>query len=345
MLNFDLPLPANLGLFAAAAAVIGFAGVRASKYADRIADRTGLGEALTGTFLLGFLTALPGLTASVVAALNGRPTLAIANAMGGIAAQTAALAVADFAYRKANLEHAAASLPNMMQAAMLSLLLTLVLLGLTGPDVTVANIHPVTLLSFAAAVGAFLLVVRIRRHPMWKPRQTEETVQDEPEPEYEEASLRGLIVKLVLTAGLTGACGAVVAEAAGSLVEQTGVSEAVVGGLLLALATSLPELVTSVAAVRRGAVTLAVSDIVGGNFFDVLFVAAADLAFLQGSIYHGAGVGPREAFMTGLAILLNLILLAGMIARQREGPANIGLESAAMLLCYGGGFLTLALWM
>ncbi|NIQ53654.1 MAG: sodium:calcium antiporter, partial [Gemmatimonadetes bacterium] len=39
------------------------------------------------------------------------------------------------------------------------------------------------------------------------------------------------------------------------------------------------------AAVRQGALTLAVSDIVGGNFFDVLFVAAADLAFLQGSIY------------------------------------------------------------
>jgi len=120
------------------------------------------------------------------------------------------------------------------------------------------------------------------------------------------------------------------------------VSETVAGAVLSGVATSLPERVTTVAAVRRGALTLAVSDIVGGNFFDVLFVFAADIVYLRGSLYHAIGVGTREAFLTVLAIMLNVVLLLGLLYRQRSGPANIGFESVLMLVLYVGGLLVLA---
>jgi cation:H+ antiporter len=55
----------------------------------------------------------------------------------------------------------------------------------------------------------------------------------------------------------------------------------VVGGLFTAVSTSLPELVTSVAAVQQGALTLAVGGIIGGNSFDVMFVAFADIAYRE----------------------------------------------------------------
>jgi cation:H+ antiporter len=115
-----------------------------------------------------------------------------------------------------------------------------------------------------------------------------------------------------------------------------------VGGLFLAVATSLPELFTSIAAVKRGALTLAVSDIVGGNFFDVLFVSAADLVYLQGSIFHAKSIGGRELFLAGLTIMLNIVLLSGLLYRQKRGPGNIGFESALMLLLYLGGFVILS---
>ena len=141
------------------------------------------------------------------------------------------------------------------------------------------------------------------------------------------------------------AAGAVIALTTGNIADETGLGETVAGGLLSGVATSLPELVTTVAAVRRGALTLAVGDIVGGNFFDVLFVFAADVFCLQGSLYHAEGVGEREDFLTGLAILLNTLLLLGLLYRQRGGPVNIGFESALMLLLYVGGFLVLSLLM
>ncbi len=342
MLEFELSLTGNVVVFVLAAVVIGFGGAKASRLADQLADSTGWGEALTGTIFLGFMTALPGFIASLVTAMKGLPAMAISNALGGIAIQTTALAVADVAYSRANLEHAAASVPNMMQTVMLLSLLVLVLLGLSSPDVTIGHVHPASILQVIVAGCAFIIVVRVRQDPMWKPVQTEETRVDRPVEENLNRDSKKLGLWLLVVAGVTGFSGAVVAEAAQNIVEKTGFSEIVVGGLLMAVATSLPELVTSVAAVRQGALTLAVSDIVGGNFFDVLFVAGADIVYLSGSIYHASEVGMREIFLATLTILLNLILLAGLIIRQREGPGGIGLESALMLAVYVLGFTVLA---
>ena len=336
---------ANVALFIAAASIIAFAGTKLASLGDRIADRTGLGEAITGTMFLGLTTALPGLAASITAALDGHPALAISNAIGGIAIQTTFLAVADAAYKKANLEHAAASVANMIQTAMLVILLTLVSMGLSGPNVAVGHVHPMTPVLFVAAAAGFWLVYRSSSEPMWQPRVTPHTVEDVPDENHVRESLSKLVAAFGVTAAVVTVAGAAVAHTAGNLAEQTGLSETVAGGLLSAVATSLPELVTTVAAVRRGALTLAVSDIVGGNFFDVLFVFAADLVYLQGSLYHAEGVSRREEFLTALAILLNATLLLGLLYRQRSGPANIGFESVLMLVMYVGGFLTVSLWM
>ncbi len=92
---------------------------------DQLADRTGLGEATAGAVLLGAATSLSGSVLSVTAAYRGHPELAASNALGGIAVQTFFLAIADMVYRRANLEHAAASAPNMMQNGLLIRLLAI----------------------------------------------------------------------------------------------------------------------------------------------------------------------------------------------------------------------------
>jgi cation:H+ antiporter len=345
MFEWSLPVWGDAAVFGAAAAAIGVAGTKSARYADQIADRTGLGEAITGMVLLGLITALPGLVASVVAALKGYPNLAIANAMGGIAIQSGALAFADVVYQKANLEHAAASIVNVMQTVILVLLLALTLAAFPSPNLTLGHVHPMTVILVLAAGAGWWLVLRTSEEPMWSPRRTAETVEDVPDPVNIALSLRKLAVQLLAAATITILGGAVVAEAAENLVTKTAIPEIVVGGLFMAVATSLPELVTSIAAVRRGALTLAVSNIVGGNFFDVLFVAAADVAYVHGSLYHGRGVGNHEMLLTALTVLMNLVLLLGLIYRQKHGPANIGFESITMLILYISGFLVLALAM
>ncbi|MFC0201204.1 hypothetical protein [Paracoccus rhizosphaerae] len=97
-----------IGAFLAAGAVIFLARLQMTGLAERLAERAGLDEALFASVLLGAVTSLSGIVVSVTAALDGRAWLAFSNSVGGIAAQTVFLALAEMFYRKGNLEHAAA---------------------------------------------------------------------------------------------------------------------------------------------------------------------------------------------------------------------------------------------
>jgi cation:H+ antiporter len=86
-----------VGVLAGAALLIAIAGTRLAGYADVLADRTGMGEIIAGAVFVGASTSLPGVVTSISPAAQGYPGLAIGNAVGGLTAQTAFLAVADLA--------------------------------------------------------------------------------------------------------------------------------------------------------------------------------------------------------------------------------------------------------
>lgn len=329
----------DIGLFIVAGLIIGIVGVRLTKVADRLADRTGLGEAVVGALFLGGTTSLPGIVASVTAAATGYPELAISNALGGIAAQTTFLAIADIVYPKANLEHAAASAANLSQGALLISLLAIPLLASSAPAFSIWHIHPLSLVLIIAYIFGLRLVANARQTPMWKPTQTAETSVDQPEAQAKEISLTRQWLKLLLFGLMIAAAGYVIAQSGGAIANQTGLSETVVGGLFTAVSTSLPELVTSIAAVRRGALTLAVGNIIGGNSFDVLFVAFADVAYRPGSIYHA--ITPSQTFVISLTILMTGILILGLLRREKHGIGNIGFESFLIVLLYISGLAML----
>jgi len=340
-MGFDEATASTLTLwFLAGTALIGVAGTRMARFADRLADRSGLGEAVTGAVLLGISTSLPGITASVTAAVGGYPTLAVANAMGGIAAQTAFLAVADLFHREANLEHAAASAANLTFATLLIGLLSLTIIGMTGPGWTLGHVDLISVVLLVAYVGGLHLAIRGRSEPMWQPRRTAATREDTPDPDAEHDSLGALVLGFTLSTVGVLVGGVLVARTATALVDQTTLTESLAGGLFTAVSTSLPELITTIAAVRRGALTMAVSDIVGGNAFDVLFVAVADVAFVSGSIY--TSTDPYALFITALAVLLNVVVLLGLLQRQPHGPAGIGFESVLVLVFYVVGIVIVA---
>lgn len=195
---------------------------------------------------------------------------------------------------------------------------------------------------FSRCIGLWL-AWKAKQHPMWQPTRTAQTIVDVPDEEQGSSSLSQLLLQFGAIALVIAAAGAAAAHTSGNVADQTGMSQALAGALLTGLATSLPELVTTVAAVRRGALTLAVSDIVGGSLLDVLLIALADLAFLSGSIFHADGVGTDEVFIAALAILLNTVLLVGLLYRQRDGPAGIGFESVTIVLMYLAGFAVLGI--
>ena len=134
--------------------------------------------------------------------------------------------------------------------------------------------------------------------------------------------------------GTVGIAGWVIAETALELSAQTGMSQAIMGTLFTSVATSLPELVTTLAAVRRGALQLAVGGIIGGNTYDVLFLALSDAAYREGSLYHA--MEPRHVFLIALALAMSAVLLLGLLRREKSGAGNIGFESVLVLAIYAG---------
>jgi len=337
----DLSLGWLAAGFVGAALVVAWAGVRLTAEADALAERTRLGGAVFGAAFLGATTSLPGIVTSVGAAAMGYPKLAVSNAVGGIAAQTVFIAFADMFYRRANLEHAAASAPNLVNGALVSTMLGWVLLSGQLPQWTLLSVHPASLVLVLGYVGGLYMAKDAQTHPMWAPEEMpKERRRVAPESE-EEQGLGRVWLKFATYGLIVGGAGYVVGQLSTSLVEQTGISETIVGTYLSAITTSLPELVTSIAAVRRGALALAVGDILGGNVFDVLFVAFSDVAYRSGSIYEHLGGDVR--LVLSLSIVLTGVALLGLLRRERSGIANIGFEGVLVIVLYAGTVVALAM--
>ena len=327
-----MELSSAILLFIIAAVIAAVAGTYLTKAADQLADLTGWGEAMFGAIFLGGVTSLPGIVTSVVAAYNGHPELAVSNAIGGIAAQTLFLSIADITYRKTNLEHAAASFTNLMQGVLLISLLAIVIIGMSGPELSVLRIHPLSLLIIAGYIVGSKMISKAKDRPMWNPRITMATVSDAPDKENIKLNLKKLTLKFIFLAIIVGIAGYTIAKTGIIIADKTGLSESLVGVLFTAIATSFPELIVAISAVKRGALTLSVGNIIGGNSFDVLFIAFADMAYSKGSILHA--ITQNQVFIMAMTMLMTSTLILGLLFREREGFGKIGWESLTIIIIY-----------
>jgi cation:H+ antiporter len=334
MFNFqETPIYLLSAIFILAAISIGIFGVKMTHVARKLAADTGMGEAVMGAVFIGASTSLSGIIASVTAASNGHAEFAVSNALGGIAAQTFFLAVADMFYRKANLEHAAASAENLMMSAFLVTLLSVHLIAFAVPSLSIFSVHPASYILLISYFFGVRLLSKTHKMPMWMPRRTSETrTEKENTHQHKKRFKEKLWLHFVLYSVVVGFAGWMLSLTGLQIVAITHLSEGLVGGVFTAVSTSLPELVIAITAVRLKSVTLAVGDIIGGNAFDTLFIAVSDVAYREGSIY--ASISNIEQFWLAITILMTGIILMGLLHRERHGIANIGWESFLVFLIY-----------
>jgi cation:H+ antiporter len=309
-------------------------GVHITLLADELAERTNLGRAVVGALFLGALTSIAEVGTSITAALSQHPELAVNNAVGSIAAQTAFIALADLAYRRANLEHAAASASNLMLIGLLLALMALLILAAATPNLSFGVVHPVSVVLVVVYLYGMRLVAQSGELPMWHAKSTAETNDEETRAPAPSGSMAWLWGRFAFVGLILAGCGAMLANSGIAIAELTGLSETFVGALLTGVTSSMPELVTAITAVRIGALTLAVSNIVGGNAFDAIIIAFADFAYVPGSIY--ADSGPVFLTLLATALLMNVVVLLGLLRRERHGLGNIGLEGVVLIALYTG---------
>jgi cation:H+ antiporter len=125
-------------------------------------------------------------------------------------------------------------------------------------------------------------------------------------------TLRRAIVGYLVAAGVILVTAPMLAGAADELAEKTGLGRTFIGTTMVALSTSLPELVTTLTAVRLGAFDLALGNIFGSNAFNMMLLVPVDLAY-SGSLL--AEVSRKHVLTCFAGILITAVAVLGQLYR------------------------------
>lgn len=148
-------------------------------------------------------------------------------------------------------------------------------------------------------------------------------------------SLRHALIGFGVTAGLLVGITPVLVSGAIGIAEVTGLGTGFVGTTLVGAATSLPELVTMLAAARLGAFDLAVGNLFGSNLFNIFILGATDLFFTQGR-FLGA-IDPVFGIVGLLALLMTTLGLINNLARVERRIFFVEVDALLLILVYLSG--------
>ena len=305
-------------IFLGSAVVIVYAGTKLSQYGDQIAEKTGLGGLWVGVLLMAGATSLPEVFTTVSASLLDAPNLAVGDLLGAVMTNMLTLGAVDLYYRRKRVWQRVA----FEHALVASLAITLT--GITGffvlldTDVTLWGVGVGSLvLAVIYVLGMRLVFLQedLKRREM----ERESVIHAEEGTRRAGGSppgLRRASMGFAAAALAILVAAPLLADSAVKIAEATGISTTFIGTSLVAITTSLPELVTTFAAVRLGAFDLAVGNLFGSNAFNMCVMFFADVAYRPGSLLNA--VNNTHAVTALVGILLMNVGLMGIIYRAKK---------------------------
>jgi cation:H+ antiporter len=340
----DCSVSANIAIFLVASVLVWIAGTRVTRYADRLQALTGMGEALVGMLLLGFISALPELAVTVTASWSGNAQLAVNNLLGGMALNVAVLAAADARIRGEALTSAIATPTPLLQAALLIVLLAIVAAATVVGDTPLLGAGAWSWAIVAVYLLALGLIRQTRGRQTWIPHHGhnrrlvgfDESAKAADDTMDTSASL---LARISIGAAVILTAGYVLSETGDRLAEQTGLGESFFGAVFLALSTSLPEISIVLAAVTIGRYEMAMADIFGANMFGLALLFVADIVYRGGPVLDQ--VGTFSTFAALLGIVVTAVFIAGLLERRHARLLDMGVDSLAVLATYAGGLVLL----
>lgn len=327
-------------LFAAAAVLVAGAGVEVARSGDELAERAGLSRLFVGMLLVAGVTSLPEVVTDVSAAVGDAPDLAVGDLFGSNMANMAILAVIDLLHRQRvwpNVEIGHARVASVAIA-----LTALAALGvLTPPGISVGWVGIDTLFLATAYVAA---VAWMRRSPVSRfgrgellPRPTGWSEADHPAAPPDDHGparpLRPVVVRFTLAALVILVAGPLLARSAEGISDESGLGLTFMGTLFVAVTTSLPELVSSIAAVRIGSYDLAVGNLFGSNAFNMAALLVVDLAYTDGPLLPA--VHPSQSVAAIGAVLLMALALAAIVHGETR-VHRLEPDAVLLLVVYAG---------
>ncbi len=293
--------------------IILFAGIKLARYGDAIAEKTGLGRLWIGLVLLAAITSMPELVTGVsAAAVVGLPDLALGTLLGSCSLNLFILALLDIFHQRTPVLTEAS--PGHVISAGWGILLMAIAAGtiFAGERVSGLALGWLGILSIVIFIAYLLGMWRMFRYE----RSRQLLAATATSPKYDEFTTRTVYIRFALAAAAVIAAGIWLAFIGDEIGETTGWSDTFVGSLFLAITTSMPELVVTMAALRLGAIDMAVADILGSNMFNIAIIAPVDLSYTQGPILSLAS--SSHLITAAVVVVMNLLVIAGLRFRQRR---------------------------
>ncbi len=351
-----MSLPILLACFFLAAGVVSAAGVTLTKSGDELGDRLNLGGSWIGLVLLSAITSMPELVSTIGSAVfENQPAMAAGNIFGSNCFNIFIIVLLDIYYRGGPISY----MFGVMPAFSASLGIAMTAIGALALLLSSRAVFPEATLPVwfwtLAILGSyfyFMFLIFRSEKKMALENRAEESESSVNAALVGDAAWRALIFRLVVSGSVIVIAGYLLVVLADRLAVYPfsfgTLGHSFLGTLGLAVATSLPELVVGITAVRMKKFDLVAGNIFGSNIFNIMILAIChisyrarhDLSFYSES---SGGGGAINLFTASLAIILASLAIAGMMHRSRRTLLGVGWDSISIGLVYLSGIYWLYL--
>lgn len=315
-------------IFCLSATLIVIAAMQLAKYGDVIAVRTRLGGMFIGVLLLAGATSLPEMLTMISSLSQGVPNLAAGNLLGSNLFNMFLLAILDLLHRKGRILRKAALKHALTGSLTVFLIGLVVFFILADIDLQIGWVGVDSLIVILVYFVAMRLIQTNQTHGASQSSAPAE-IPDGTPPLW-----KGLLGFGLATAALVVITPWMVKSSA-EIAEITGMGTTFVGTTLVAIVTSLPELVTTIAALKLGADDMAIGNLFGSNLFNMFALGLTDVFYLQGR-FMGV-IDPAFLLVGMLGLLMTGMGLIGNLARLERRVWIIEIDALALMVVYFSG--------
>jgi len=290
--------------------------------ASRLARSFGVSTMVIGLTVIALGTSMPEAAIGIMSAVNKTNQLTLGDVIGSSVANIAFIIGFSAVLKPLTIRPGTISRDIPLSIIVQAIF---VLFLLTGEDI--GRLESIMLL---AGLLAFLYYLARSNKP---DESQSRNFYDEPDAEEKPASAGRWRLLLITLAGMAGVIGGskLVVDNAILIASGFGLSEAMIGVTIIALGTSLPELVVSIISISRKEHELMVGNIIGSNIFNILFVTGVSAA-----IYP---IASSDEIWVNLALMLTASIMFLIMAKR---SSRISRPEGIILLVYYAAFLILA---
>jgi len=301
-------------------------GTKLTRYGDIIAEKTGLGRVWIGAALIPLATSLPEITSSSGAAWINAPNLAIGNIFGSIMFNLLIIAIADFVHGPGPL------LKEVTPGQILTGVLGIFLCAIATLAILLKQSFMIVGVGIDSIILITLYFLGIMVIFKYSKKNKPSEVLGIPEGNYTTYSLPMTYIKFLITAIIIIFTAVSLAKIANSLADLTGWGTTFMGTIFLAIVTSLPELVTTITAIRIKAFDLAVGIVLGANILNMTIPFFSDIFYSGPAIL--SVISPQHIISALFCIILTSIAIGSIVYKPKKTMFNLGISAWIILLVY-----------